>query len=92
MWVAVDRMPRQLVCMGLNSVQKWSAVKGTNFPNWGIITGGMNCVLHEPITFSVRFDVLKIKYGGVQAGMSKLGLVCALKGLICIKTLSNWKQ
>ena len=51
------RMPRFLVCTALYSVQMWSAVKGTIFPYWRIITGGMNCVLHEPITSSVNFDI-----------------------------------
>ena len=59
--------------MALYSVQKWSAVNGTSFHNLRIITGGMNCVLHEPITCSVRFDIFSMKYAGVQAGMSILG-------------------
>ena len=43
--------------MALYSVQKWSAVKGTIFPYWSIITKGMNRDLYEPITGSVKFDV-----------------------------------
>ena len=39
----------------------WSAVKGANFPNWRIITGGRDCVLHEPITSIVRFDNFNFK-------------------------------
>ena len=54
-------MPRNELCMNLNSVQKGSAVNGIVFHDWSRITGGMNCVLHEPITDSVRFDVLKMK-------------------------------
>ena len=50
-----------------------SAVNDTIFHDWRIITGGMNCVLHEPIICSVRFDILSMKYAGVQAGMSILG-------------------
>ena len=50
-----------------------SAVNGTRFHHWRIITGGMNCVLHEAITCSVSFDVYCMKYAGVQAGMSILG-------------------
>ena len=65
------RMPRYELCMTLYSVQKWSAVNGIVFHDWRIITGGMNCVLHEPITCSVRIDILK--YAAVQAGMSILG-------------------
>ena len=63
-------MPREMVCLGLKSVQKWSAVKGARFHDWRIITGGMNCVLHESITCSVRFDGFCMKYAGMQAGMS----------------------
>ena len=48
----------------------WSAVKGTNFTDRSITVGGMNCVLHEPITCSIRFHVLTIKNVGVHAGMS----------------------
>ena len=66
-------MPRNELCMTLYSVQKWSAVNGIIFHDWRIITGGMICVLHEPITCSVRFDILSQKYAGVQAGMSILG-------------------
>ena len=50
-----------------------SAMNGTSFHDWKIITGGMKCVLHKPITCSARFDVYYIKYAGVQAGMSSLG-------------------
>ena len=50
-----------------------SAVDGAIFHDWRIITGVMNCVLHEPITCSVRFDIFSMKYAGVQAGMSILG-------------------
>ena len=67
------RMSRELVCMTLYSVQKCSAVNGIVFQDWRIITGGMNCVLHKPITCSVRFDIFSQKYAGVQAGMSILG-------------------
>ena len=48
-------------------------VKGAIFPYWRIITGGMNCVLHEPITCSVKFDIFSKKYVAMQAGMSILG-------------------
>ena len=65
-------MPRELVCMNLYGVQKWSAVKDANFLDWSIITGGLYHALYEPITSSVRFDVLKMKYAGVQPGMSKM--------------------
>ena len=67
------RMPRELVCMTLYSVQKWSAVNGIIFHDWRIITRGMNCVLHEPIIYSVKFDIFSQKYTGVQAEMSILG-------------------
>ena len=50
-------MPRFLVCTGLYSVQMCPEVNGNIFHDWRIITGGMNCVLHEPITGSVNFDV-----------------------------------
>ena len=50
-----------------------SAVNGTSFHDWRIITGGMNCILHKPITCSVRFNIFSMKYVGVQAGMSILG-------------------
>ena len=50
-----------------------SAVNGTSVHDWRIITGGMNYVLHESITCSVRFDIFSMKYAGVQAGMSILG-------------------
>ena len=59
--------------MTLYSVQKGSAVNGTIFHDWKIITGSMNCVLQEPITYSVKFDMFSQKYAGVQAGMSILG-------------------
>ena len=59
--------------MTLYSVQKWSAVSGGVFHDWRIITGGMNCVLHEPIPCSVNFHVFIKKYAAVQAGMSILG-------------------
>ena len=52
-----SRMPRYELCMTLYSVQKWSGVNGSIFHDWRTITGGMNCVLHEPITGSVDFDV-----------------------------------
>ena len=39
------------------SVQKCPEVNGIVVQYWTIITGGMNCVLHEPITGSVNFDV-----------------------------------
>ena len=48
-------------------------VNGIVFHDWRIITGGMNCVLHEPITCSVRIDIFSKKYAAVQAGMSILG-------------------
>ena len=67
------RMARELVCMILYSVQMCSAVNGIVFHDWRIITGAMNCVLHEPITCSVRFDIFSQKYAGMQAGMSILG-------------------
>ena len=51
----------------------WSEVKGTILPYWSIITGGMNCALHEPIICSVRFDISSQKYAAVQAEMSILG-------------------
>ena len=35
-------------------------------------TGGMNCVFHEPITCSVKFDIFSKKYAAVQAGVSIL--------------------
>ena len=66
------RMPREMVCMSLYSIQKWSALNGNSFNDWIIITEDMNCVLHEPITCSVRFDVYCMKYAGVQVGMSIL--------------------
>ena len=50
-----------------------SAVNGPIFHDWRIITGGMNCVLHEPITCSFKFDIFSMKYAGVQARMSILG-------------------
>ena len=50
-----------------------SAMNDTIFQDWRIITGGMNYVLHGPITCSVRFDIFSRKYVGVQAGMSILG-------------------
>ena len=59
--------------MTLYSVQKWSAVNGIVFHDWRIITGGMNCVLHKPITCSINSDVFIKKYEAVQAGMSILG-------------------
>ena len=67
------RMPRELVFMALYSVQKCSPVNGIVFHDWRIILGGINCVLHEPITCSVRFYIFNQKYAGVQAGMSILG-------------------
>ena len=59
--------------MTLYSVQKWSAVNGIVFHIWRTITGGMSCVLHEPITGNINFDVFIKKYAAVQAGMSILG-------------------
>ena len=50
-------MPRFPVCTSLYSVQKCPEVNGIIFHDWTIITGGMNCVLHEPITGSVNFYV-----------------------------------
>ena len=50
-------MPRFLVGTGLYSVQMCPEVNGSIFHDWRIITGGMNCVLHEPITGSVNFNV-----------------------------------
>ena len=66
-------MPREMLCMSLNSVQKGSAVKRASFHYWRIITGSMNCDLHEPIIDSVRFDVFSMKYAGVHAEMHRLG-------------------
>ena len=66
-------MPRELEGMGIYSVQKWSAVKGANVLDWRIITERMNCVLHEPIICSIRFDGFCMKYAGLKTGMSKLG-------------------
>ena len=71
-------MPRFLVCTSIyrdEIVSKciYPEVKGAIFPYWRIITWGMNCVLHEPITCSVKFDIFSKKYAGVQAGMFILG-------------------
>ena len=60
------RMLRELVSMTLYSVQKCSAVNDIVFHDWRIITGGMNCVLHEPITCSVKFDIFSQKYVGCK--------------------------
>ena len=49
-----------------------SEVNGIIFYDWRIITGGMNCVIHEPITGSVNFDVFIKKYAAVHIGMSIL--------------------
>ena len=57
----------------LFSVQKWSAVNGIVFHDWRIITWGMNYVLHEPITCSVRIDIFSKEHAAAQAGMSILG-------------------
>ena len=48
-------------------------VKGANFADWSIISRGINCVVHEPITCSIRIDIFCMKYAGVQVGMSILG-------------------
>ena len=46
-------------------------VNGIIFHDWRIITGGMNCVIHEPVTDSVNFDVF-IKYAAVHTEMQSL--------------------
>ena len=66
-------MPRFRVCTGLYSVQMWSVVKGTIFPYWSIITGGMNWGSYEPITDNVNFDVFIKKYAAVHIGISIVG-------------------
>ena len=50
-------MPRFRVCTALYSIQKCPEVNDIVVQYWTIITGGINCVLHEPITGSVKFDV-----------------------------------
>ena len=47
-------------------------VKGIIFHDWRIITGGMNCVLHKPVTDSVNFDAFIKKYAAVHTGMQSL--------------------
>ena len=72
-------MPREMVCFSLYSVQKWSEVKVTSFHNWRIIPGGMNCVLHKPITCNVRFDVFKSKDAGVHSGMLMISAITLIR-------------
>ena len=73
-------MPRYELRMTLYNVHKWTAVDGFVLHDWRIITGGMNCVLHKPITYSVNFDfdVFIKKYVAVQIGKSILGGICSL--------------
>ena len=66
-------MPRFWVCTALYSLQKCPEVNGIVVQYWTIITGVMNCVLYEPITGSVNFDVFVKKYAAVHTGMQNLG-------------------
>ena len=43
--------------IGWKCVKIYPEVNDVILQDWRIITGGMNCVLHEPITGSVNFDV-----------------------------------
>ena len=61
-----------LVYIATKMCQNVSRSNGIVFHDWRIITGGMNYVLHEPITCSVRIDTFGKKYAAVQAGMSIL--------------------
>ena len=66
-------MPRFQVCTALYSVQKCPEVNSIVAQYWTIIRGGMNCVLHEPITGSVNFDVFIKKNAAAHTGMQNLG-------------------